>query len=348
MWVPAPWRGDAMFDAEHAINRDDLFSGFRLFRSAVEALGGEVHTHDVYLERGQSPDVVIFHDVPRGPVSRIMRPWPNAERWLIAYECEALIPRNFSRTRHRSFSRIFTWHDDLVDDRRYFKLNFSNPLPGRMAHRELERPHHATMIVGNKKAFDRRELYSERERVIRWYEEHAPEDFEFWGVGWDRYTFGGPMLTRGLNLVGPLRSRMPVRDYPSWRGLAGSKWETFAQYRFAYCYENARDIPGYITEKIFDAMIAGSIPVYWGAPNVTDYIPAAAFVDRRQFGTQAELAAHLRTLDADPPARQAMLDAMDEFLTGPIAAQWSDHAYAAILGRHVGALATAGGSTRST
>ena len=48
---------------------------------------------------------------------------------------------------------------------------------------------------------------------------------------------------------------------------------------FAICYENARDIPGYITEKIFDCFFAGCVPIYWGgAPNVTDHIPANTFI----------------------------------------------------------------------
>lgn len=38
---------------------------------------------------------------------------------------------------------------------------------------------------------------------------------------------------------------------------------------------------GYITEKIFDCFFPGVIPIYWGAENVTDYIPQDTFIDRR-------------------------------------------------------------------
>ena len=35
----------------------------------------------------------------------------------------------------------------------------------------------------------------------------------------------------------------------------------------------AREIPGYITEKIFDCFLARSVPVYWGPGNIADHVP---------------------------------------------------------------------------
>ena len=46
---------------------------------------------------------------------------------------------------------------------------------------------------------------------------------------------------------------------------------------------------GYVTEKIFNCFAAGCVPIYWGAPNVTDYIPKNCFIDRRDFGSNAEV-----------------------------------------------------------
>lgn len=49
------------------------------------------------------------------------------------------------------------------------------------------------------------------------------------------------------------------------------------------------NIRGYITEKIHHCFFAGSVPIYWGASNITDYIPAHCFIDRRNFSTEQEL-----------------------------------------------------------
>jgi hypothetical protein len=61
------------------------------------------------------------------------------------------------------------------------------------------------------------------------------------------------------------------------------------QYRFSICYENVRDLPGYVTEKIWDSFFAGCVPIYWGASNITSYIPEDCFIDRRKFTSHDEL-----------------------------------------------------------
>jgi len=47
---------------------------------------------------------------------------------------------------------------------------------------------------------------------------------------------------------------------------ANNKYEFIRQYKFNICPENS-DAPGYVTEKLFHAIEAGCIPVYWGANN---------------------------------------------------------------------------------
>ena len=56
------------------------------------------------------------------------------------------------------------------------------------------------------------------------------------------------------------------------------------------------DEPGWITEKIFDCLRAGTVPIYWGPPNINDYVDREAFVDRTQFRSDAELASYLEDL----------------------------------------------------
>lgn len=45
------------------------------------------------------------------------------------------------------------------------------------------------------------------------------------------------------------------------------KVKFLSQYKFAICFENAT-APGYTTEKIYHAMLANCIPIYWGNPLV--------------------------------------------------------------------------------
>lgn len=331
IWTVPFGQGDAIFERDHPVNRDDSCSGFRILKRGIEDEGGQVHTQDWYLREGLEPEIVLFLDVPGSRARQALTTWPTATRWLVIQESEPLVPRNWRN--HEPYERIFTWNDDYVDNELYFKLQLSNPLPRGVLHKNLERPGFAAMIAGNHKAFHRHELYSERVETARWYERNEPECFHLYGRGWHEFKFGGPKLVRGLNLIGPLRRAMPVPRRPSWKGEVDRKWETFARYRFAFCYENVREATGYITEKIFDAFVAGAIPIYWGAPNVRDQIPPEAFIDRREFSDHRSLHAHLASLSAEDRGR--MIEAADAFLAGEDADPWRDTRFARTLLDHL-------------
>lgn len=78
-------------------------------------------------------------------------------------------------------------------------------------------------------------------------------------------------------------------------------------YRFTLALENSR-ARDYVTEKLFLPLAAGSVPVYRGAPNVADFLPASeAAIAIDDFATPRELAGHLRRLVEDDAAFEAHL-----------------------------------------
>ena len=77
----------------------------------------------------------------------------------------------------------------------------------------------------------------------------------------------------------------------------GSKFDTIARYKFTLAFENSISAD-YVTEKFFDALVAGSVPVYRGAPNIGDFAPGEdCFIDASQFSGPRELAEYLSYLD---------------------------------------------------
>ena len=94
-------------------------------------------------------------------------------------------------------------------------------------------------------------------------------------------------------------SKFFAHKFPSYQGKVASKKEVLEKYKFAICYENARDISGYITEKIFDCFFAGCVPVYWGADNVSEHIPATCFIDKRNFKSYQDLYAFMSNMSDD-------------------------------------------------
>jgi hypothetical protein len=79
------------------------------------------------------------------------------------------------------------------------------------------------------------------------------------------------------------------------RGPVSDKLATVSGYTFALCFENSI-LEGWVTEKIFDCFYAGTVPIYWGAPDIEHLIPQETFIDMRNFADYSELRTYLHSL----------------------------------------------------
>ncbi|WP_019556951.1 glycosyltransferase family 10 domain-containing protein [Thiomicrorhabdus arctica] len=267
-------------------NRDNCLFPFYLLQKQLLENGYELSTSDLNLP--SNSELVLYNEMPRV----LPAPSEKQKSFLMLFESELIRPDNWIVENHKAFNTVFTWHDDLVGTNNYSKINFSFDIIKGVSKDLSKKKKLCTLIAGNKKVSHPLELYSKRIEVIRWFEKHHPENFDLYGVGWDRHRFSGPKIIRALNRVTFL-TKLFAPKYPSYKGRVDVKKTTLEKYKFAICYENARDIPGYITEKIFDCLFAGCIPVYWGASNISDYIPDNCYVDMRNFNSYEELYLYL-------------------------------------------------------
>jgi len=158
------------------------------------------------------------------------------------------------------------------------------------------RLHRAVLVAGNKFP-----------RACWGFSSASPRDLMRAALGW-RARLGSRALREGakgellrlrLRLIDALAPRglldlfgagwSPLIDVPQpWRGrlraaLSGvgpceDKRSVLSRYRFALCLENT-SWPGYLTEKLIDAIAAGCVPLYLGAPDIHQIIPRGALVD---------------------------------------------------------------------
>lgn len=83
------------------------------------------------------------------------------------------------------------------------------------------------------------------------------------------------------------------------RGTA-TKTATIGAYRFCIAFENAR-APDYVTEKLFQPLFAGAVPIYLGAPNVDAFVPDPdCYINVDAHAGPEALAAYLRRLIDNP------------------------------------------------
>lgn len=300
---------DKVFDTSPD-NRLRLTGMLDLWLSLKEYLrrrGAELHTWDIYGSL-EEIDKAIFFSLYAGNAEHLQR-LNRLGRDCYYVALEPPVVHHFNHRRELlslapRFKKILTYQDDLLDGRKFLRLPVGWAPPDASGVQALPFAQREFMLLINSYRYAnhhaQRELYSERFRAARFFQAHHPG---FHVYGW------------GFNDPARVEKRWPHKPplfLASYAGAVERKLEVMARYRFCLCFENCTGVYGYISEKIFHAMLAGTVPVYWGAPNVQDYIPEDCFIDRRRFRDYAELLEFL--LGIDEAAFQRYQRAMRDYL----------------------------------
>ena len=322
------YHNNLVFNKEKFVNIGAGLDKYHKLYDIFKERGYEIATDDI--NKPGSSNIVLYLDMPK------ILPQIDCghKSYLLAIESSIIKPENFDASKHDFFNKIFTWNDDIVDDKKFIKINYSFLLP-QTIHKKIHRNKLCCLIVSNKRSSFPNELYSERENIIRWFEKEYPLDFDLYGFGWNEFRFAGIKPIRALNRISVIRfigNKLFAKKYSSYQGKVSSKIDTMKDYRFAIAYENVKDELGYITEKIFDVFMAGCVPVYWGARNITDYIPLNCFVDRRDFANNEELYEYMKNID---DAKYGdYLNNIESFLTSERSNQFSSIKFAKTIVDH--------------
>jgi len=104
-----------------------------------------------------------------------------------------------------------------------------------------------------------------------------------------------------IDSYGPcLNNKKLPEDIDGFHKLSTSSYYKFlAHYKFQLAFENAI-CQDYMTEKVFRPLIIGSVPVYLGSPNISDFMPSDnAVIKVNDFESPQKLAKYLLQLNAD-------------------------------------------------
>jgi hypothetical protein len=304
---------DDIFNPLSKRNRDNCLEPMRALKKACIDQKIELHTADVNESNDVKPDFTLYvESVDFVDVSA-------KKNYLILYETPLTVPRNADYSYLNKFDGIFTWNKDYLENgfsdgegrvifaNRFIEILLPNPIPPE-CNADFNSPAFAQredficLIGSNRHAnlYDDRELYSERVKAVRWFEKHAPGKLKLYGNGWrvpqKRLSRLGKMRYR-LEKIYPWLMSRPV--FPSYQGPAESKYQVLTKTKYCICFENAKNISGYLTEKIFDCLFAGCVPIYLGDANVADVIPSSCFIDFQEFCDYRSLYAYISNLSPE-------------------------------------------------
>ncbi len=153
------------------------------------------------------------------------------------------------------------------------------------------------------KKYSKKELHSKRLEVIKYFGKRSKIDL--YGANWldfKRFDYAW------------LKDLKPILENlnPSF---CKDKIKTISNYKYTFCFENI-SMKGYVTEKIIDCLVAGTIPIYLGAPDIYDFIPKECFINMRDFTSLEKLEYFLQNFSADNATKmiengQKFLDSKD-------------------------------------
>ena len=296
---------------------DDLAYPMVHLGKRLRARGHEASTLDMEPLSHYSAAVFLDHPTFLNSKFRELRRL-GTKLYLVLCENPAMRPDNYWRCNHGPFEKVFTWDPSWIDNKKYFKfhLPIKTPDPVQFRIDRAEKQKFCLTIASQKYSSHSRQIYTERVKAIRWFEQSHPEEFDLFGTDWDRRYFTRRLARFNLvlqRLYKQFPNSFRTRNFTSWRGLVPSKNATMRKYKFSICYENAV-FPGYVTEKMLDALFAGCVPIDLGAPDVTDYIPPETFIDKRKFSSYEELYRYLKGMSESEYA--GYLSAIENFIRG--------------------------------
>lgn len=344
-----------LFDVKQArYAGDQLLAPYAHLREVLASRGVEVATADCIPSVPSAPLRQTNLFVSLGRLGDYRRAGARGDTILsgfFAMECPIVDPALYRALNdvERRFRRVYSWTDSESLQRfvgRPLRLHqFRWPQSFDAVHDELwNRTDRGFLVMINSNklpALDDHELYRERMRAVAWFA--RTNSIDLYGREWDK-----PSHRLGRLWI-PYTLRKWERDlrgqWQQWRpdplltaarkvykGQADSKSETLSRYTFALCFENMV-LKGWITEKIFDCLFAGTVPVYWGAPDIAELIPPECYIDMRSFGSYAELEGYLRGLT--PRQVCAYREAGRAFLASPQFYPFSKAAFADLFVRMI-------------
>ena len=109
---------------------------------------------------------------------------------------------------------------------------------------------------------------------------------------------------KGVDSAGPLFNNVGY-ILPRGEDSVPAKLKFLNGYKFNLCFENS-SYPGYATEKLYEALCAKTIPIYWGSPTIEVDFNTKAFLNWHDYGNDEDFFKAIKEIDENPDMYEEM------------------------------------------
>lgn len=211
-------------------------------------------------------DKFVFYDLN---INQILP--EKFKKKCVLFNCEPFV---FQADFFDNFERVYTWNDDLIDNKKFFKFYYP----------------YLTEMDKNIPSFDSKKFCC---MIASHWVAHRLDAVRYF---MDKE---GILDIYGRNLPPPYSLSQNYKGAIPGHHSGPEKFNTLKNYKFCLCFENSIGLKGYITEKIFACFSTGCVPVYWGAENINDYIPDDCYINMNQFRSYEEVLNFLNSISEE-------------------------------------------------
>lgn len=285
---------DGIFDWESAAGKElrglPVLSRYISLKKLLNERGIEIHTYDMYKTKSEI-DAWLVLDITWKAYLFFLKNFISPKK-IIPIMIEPRIVNPFEWNYVNFWSRlhptILTWSPELVSKNQRFLRYYYAPFPFDKDRceklRSRAKKEKCLLMQSNKMSRVKGELYSLRRRIIKFFETKDKEFFDLYGYGWNspntRHLGSDPFYT------------------DVYRGEAGDKWETFADYKYIFCVQNEVPAGDYEVDA-FMAMAVGGVPIFLPPADAKELITDNAYINFANFKNLDELYLYLKNLSEE-------------------------------------------------
>jgi len=298
---------------------EDSYSGgasglLKYFKRCFARQGYDVVTLDTVDPNDPHVKYVIYFDYNWRLLfsDPFLKKVPKQKRVLILIEPSNINPSMYYVPFLREqFQIVFTWNLKLLrENPSYHRINvLLGAEPGayrknRFTENTFQNKRLLVAVSGNRWSYMPQSTYSLRKRTYRYFGEKCKDDFDLYGVGWEKPSIFYETWFRKWTPPKAFRGTI--------EGESDKKIEVMSKYKFSLCFENNASEPGYISEKITDCFCARCVPVYYGTEGTEQLIPQEAWINFRAFSGLDELERYLVSMSEHTYSQY--VDAIDQLM----------------------------------